>query len=134
MLLYVTSLTAVFTTLAVSMYSVEDLLESCLVYVLLTMVALNDTIRCLDKVIGIRTVLVTGILGTTDVGSIALVEIFVVVTKELEITDVWFVLLIFTELEFISYEESLEAEAVAFIRMLDRIVSPGIWILVTVIL
>ena len=115
------------------MYSVEDLLESCLVYVLLTMVALNDTIRCLDKLIGIRTVLVTGILGTTDVGLIALVEIFVVVTKELEIT-VWFVLLIFTELEFISYEESLEAEAVAFIRMLDRVVSPGGWTLVTVIL
>lgn len=50
------------------MYSLEDLLESCLVYVLLTMVALKDTIRCLDKAVGIRTVLVTGILDTTDVG------------------------------------------------------------------
>lgn len=63
-----------------------------------------------------------------------MVEIFVEVIKELEIFDVGFVLLIFIELEIITCEESLKAETVIFVSMLDQIVSLEVWLLVSVIL
>ena len=91
-------------------------------YTLLMIVRLPDTIRCFDKAMGSVTVLVTGVLDNTDVGWIALVEIFRAVTNMVEIIDVRFVLLISIVLVLIAFKENLESEVVAFVGKLDRIV------------
>ena len=90
------------TSLTISIYSFEELLESCLVYTLLTIVKLHDTIRCLDKATGTLIVLVAGVLENTDVGWIALVEIFRLFTSVVEICDVLLVLLKSIALELIA--------------------------------
>jgi hypothetical protein len=46
------------------------------VYTLLTIVTLHSTILRFDSTTGTRIVLVTGVLENTDVGWIALVEMF----------------------------------------------------------
>ena len=91
-------------------------------YTLLVIVRLPDTIRCFDEAMGSVTVLVTGVLDNTDVGWIALVEIFRAVTNVVEIIDVRFVLLISIVLILITCEENLEVDMVRFVGKLDRIV------------
>ena len=91
-------------------------------YTLLMIVRLPDTIRCFDKAMWSVTVLVTGVLDNTDVGWIALVEIFRAVTNVVEIIDVRFVLLISIVLILITCEENLEVDMVRFVGKLDRIV------------
>jgi hypothetical protein len=108
-------LTEDFTSFAISIYSFEELLESSLVYTLLTIVTLHDMIRC--SAVGL-TVVVTGVLDSTVVGCIALVEIFLIVTNVVEIIDVRLPLLISIVLESITCKESL----VTFVGKLDRIV------------
>ena len=108
-------LTEDFTSCAISIYSFEELLESSLVYTLLTIVTLHDMIRC--SAVGL-TVLVTGVLDNTVVGCIALVEIFLIVTNVIEIIDVRLPLLMSIVLELITCKESL----VTFVGKLDRIV------------
>ena len=91
-------------------------------YTLLMIVRLPDTIRCFDEAMWSVTVLVTGVLDNTDVGWIALVEIFRAVTNVVEIIDVRFVLLISIVLILITCEENLEVDMVRFVGKLDRIV------------
>jgi hypothetical protein len=85
-------------------------------------VRLPDTIRCFDEAMWSVTVLVTGVLDNTDVGWIALVEIFGAVINVVEIIDVRFVLLISIVLVLITFKENLESEVVTFVGKLDRIV------------
>ena len=63
---------------------------------------LPDTIRCFDKAMGTPIVLVAGVLEISDVGWIALVEIFRMFTNVVEILDVWLVLLKSIVLELIA--------------------------------
>ena len=86
------------------------------------MVKLPDTIRCLDKAMGTLIVLVAGVLEITDVGWIALVEIFRMFTNMVDIFNVWLVLLKSIVLELIAWKESFEVDFVTFLGKLGCIV------------